>query len=148
MENRFERIMNDVFSEIKRQDDKWGPNRQKHPLEWQCILLEEVGEVAKELCDNSFSKENLKQNYRTELIQVISVGMQALLNYDNDLIMDADFEDPEPTIEQFGFQSSNIFDQESGWTIEGGEEAFFKAHGKWVQRNTLEANGFSFETGV
>ena len=49
----------------------------------KCILLEEVGEVAKELCDNSFNAENLNNDYRDELIQVIAVSMQAILDFDN-----------------------------------------------------------------
>lgn len=83
MDERFEKIVNDALNEIKKQDDKWGKDRKKHPLEWQCILLEEVGEVAKELCDNSFNADNLNNDYREELIQVIAVSMQAILDFDN-----------------------------------------------------------------
>ena len=38
MDERFEKIVKDALKEIKRQDDKWGKDRKKHPLEWQCIL--------------------------------------------------------------------------------------------------------------
>lgn len=61
-----------VFSELKSQDQKWGSQRRKHPLEWQSILVEEVGEIAKEMCDNNF-QATLPTNYEQELIQAAAV---------------------------------------------------------------------------
>ena len=49
-----EDFLDKVSKELQKQDEKWGSQREKHPLEWQSILLEEVGEVAKEMNDNSF----------------------------------------------------------------------------------------------
>lgn len=61
-----------VLQELKAQDEKWGKNREKHPLEWFAILSEETGEIAKEYCDNSFAS-TLGSNYETELIQATAV---------------------------------------------------------------------------
>lgn len=61
-----------VFAELKSQDQKWGSQRRKHPLEWQSILVEEVGEIAKEVCDNNF-QATLPTNYEQELIQAAAV---------------------------------------------------------------------------
>ena len=60
---------NDLLLELKAQDLKWGADRQKHPLEWQSILIEEVGEVAQEINDNSFAS-TLPKVYELELVQV------------------------------------------------------------------------------
>lgn len=81
-EDRFQKIVQDIISEIERQDNKWGMDRDNHPLVWLSILQEEVGELAKEINDADFQIENLSENYRTELIQIISVGMQAIKNFD------------------------------------------------------------------
>ena len=77
-------ILNSVFDEINRQDNKFGKNRDLHPLKWQSILLQEVGEVAKEV----FQADSLQDSYRDELIQVAAVAMQAVLNFDRQTIMD------------------------------------------------------------
>lgn len=36
-----------------------------------------------------------------------------------------------PKPEDYGYQEANSFDDESGWMIEGGEEAYFEALRKW-----------------
>lgn len=64
-----------VRYELQKQNDKWGPNRDKHPLAWNSILIEEVGEVSKEMNDNSFS-DTLPENYETELIQVAACAFR------------------------------------------------------------------------
>ena len=81
-EDRFKKITQDVITEIKRQDDKWGKDRDNHPLVWLSILQEEFGELAKEINDADFQFKNLSENYRTELVQIVAVGMQAIKNYD------------------------------------------------------------------
>lgn len=50
-EDRFQKIVQDIISEIERQDNKWGMDRDNHPLVWLSILQEEVGELAKEIND-------------------------------------------------------------------------------------------------
>lgn len=37
----------------------------------------------------------------------------------------------EPKPEQFGYQEAQGFDGESGWMLEGGEEAYYQALEKW-----------------
>lgn len=64
-----------VTDELKKQDQKWGENREKHPLEWQSILIEEVGEVGKEMNDNSFSN-TLPPTYEEELVQVVACAFR------------------------------------------------------------------------
>ena len=61
-----------VLEELKKQDEKWGKNRQKHPLEWFSILSEEIGEISKEFNDNSFAV-TLGENYENELVQSVAV---------------------------------------------------------------------------
>lgn len=80
--DRFDRITVDVLQEIQRQDDKWGAERDNHPLLWAAILAEEVGEFNKEILEADCAVDQIGENYRTELIQIISVAMQAVLHYD------------------------------------------------------------------
>ncbi len=79
---RFQKITQDIFTEIKRQDDKWGEDRDNHPLVWLSILQEEFGELAREINDADFKPFELSENYRTELVQIVAVGMQAIKNFD------------------------------------------------------------------
>ena len=41
-----------------------------------------------------------------------------------------------PTMQKYGWQSSNSFEEESGWMFEGGEAAYFEALKKWEQLKT------------
>ena len=44
-----------------------------------------------------------------------------------------------PDKKLYGFVNRTCFDQEeSGWTIEGGEEAYYEAYAKWVEENDKE----------
>lgn len=75
----------DSMKERARQDNKFGP-QNRPPVEWFLILSEEVGEVAKECVEIQFNDEahpfaNLA-NYRKELVEVVAVGLAALLNFD------------------------------------------------------------------
>lgn len=81
MDNRFLKIVEDISAEIKRQDDKWGADRLNHPVVWNNILTEEVGEVSKAVNDSDFKEEGSPE-WREELIQVAAVAMQAILYYD------------------------------------------------------------------
>lgn len=69
-------ILDDFIEKVKiellKQDEKWGSQREKHPLEWNAILVEEIGEISKEMCDNSFSA-TLPENYENELVQSVAV---------------------------------------------------------------------------
>lgn len=79
--------MDDIFEKIKnerlRQDRKFG--EQNHsPENWLAVLVEEVGEVSKEICEMRYSKESTDESYKsmlhfhednyiTELIQCAAV---------------------------------------------------------------------------
>lgn len=66
----------DVNAELARQRALWG--QQDHaPHEWLPILMEEVGEVAKELADSRLGTFN-PVRYRTELVQVAAVALAAV----------------------------------------------------------------------
>jgi NTP pyrophosphatase (non-canonical NTP hydrolase) len=63
-----------LHREHQRQLDKFG--KQDHPPSmWAVILMEEVGEVAREICDTP------TDNYEAELIQVAAVALSALENF-------------------------------------------------------------------
>jgi hypothetical protein len=94
-----ETILNEIKEERARQNKKWG--EQNHSvIEWQGILMEEVGEAAKEAVDYHFNIgiqkaiENAPgcppdiivsdiqggrlSRYRKELIQVAAVAVQMI----------------------------------------------------------------------
>jgi len=61
-------IMAEILEERDRQDDKWG--EQNHsPSYWFTILMEEVGEAARAVCEWDMD------SYREEMIQVAAVAM-------------------------------------------------------------------------
>lgn len=76
-------ILNDIKKERDRQDKKWGL-QEHHPCVWLTILSEEIGEVAKEICDSGFRTDNLSDNYRNELIQSAAVLVAMIQNFDNE----------------------------------------------------------------
>lgn len=75
--------LNKVLAEMKRQDEKFGADRNLPPGDWISILTEEVGEVAREWNDAGLDLSILKQNtrnYEAELVQVAAVALQAIKN--------------------------------------------------------------------
>lgn len=149
MDARFNKITEDIFAEIFRQDLKFGKNRNCHPLEWLSILTEETGEVAREINDAGFSQDKLTDNYRNELIQVAAVAMQAVLNFDRQdmdtcIWCDEKFDYKEMVQDDAG---ENYCQQ--CWTE---AEPILKADYEEAVRDgsidQLEENGYSFETGV
>lgn len=87
-------VFSDVYTERVKQEEKWG--EQNHTvIEWMAILMEEVGEAAKEAVDyynrypvknktgiktEPVNMEQLKRlsDYRKELIQVAAVAIQMI----------------------------------------------------------------------
>ena len=61
-------IVIDVDHERRMQDNKWGVQNHS-PERWMAILMEETGEVAKAVLENSLLE------YRKELIQVAAVAV-------------------------------------------------------------------------
>lgn len=70
--------LDEIYRERVAQDEKWG--EQNHtPADWLVILTEEIGEVARAICEARHGKlcdlkDNLKQ-YRKELIQLAAVAV-------------------------------------------------------------------------
>lgn len=65
-------LFNDIIQEMARQDNKWG--QQDHdPHKWNTIIMEELGEVAKDTFENN------EEGYYKELIQVAACCIQAAL---------------------------------------------------------------------
>lgn len=81
-----ENITKEALQECQRQIEKWGI-QDHHPVVWNSILMEEVGEVSKEVNEYTFSvnKEGLKE-MREELIQVIAVGISFVDSIDRNLL--------------------------------------------------------------
>lgn len=89
-----EHILNELFKERVRQDNKFG--EQNHsPIEWLAIITEELGEASKEAVDHHFkypcktghTKLQILQDrrmvcYREELIQLAAVTVQAIQSLD------------------------------------------------------------------
>ena len=79
-----DKVFNEIVEERLRQNEKWG--EQNHsPLEWIAILIEEVGEVAKEAHEFHFGVRGTTewldekiQLYRKEMVQVAAVAVQAI----------------------------------------------------------------------
>jgi len=45
-------------------------------------------------------------------------------------------EGEKPNMEKYGWQSSNSFEEESGWMFEGGEDAYYEALKKWESQQS------------
>ena len=75
-------VTDEIIAERDRQDVKWGI--QHHvPVMWISILMEELGEAAKEANEAAFAmhsaaRNEYRQNYRRELIQVAAVAAAAI----------------------------------------------------------------------
>lgn len=72
------------YDEIQRQYKKWG--MQNHSLiEWNAILVEEVGEASKEILEDHFSPEFYQLDpergtrIQKEIVQVIAVCIRMIL---------------------------------------------------------------------
>jgi NTP pyrophosphatase (non-canonical NTP hydrolase) len=69
-------IYDELADERDRQRTLWG-NQTESPWGWLAILVEEVGEVAKEVNENASSKNNAEASFSSrmedELIQVAAV---------------------------------------------------------------------------
>ncbi len=62
-------IWDEILTERKRQDQKWGADRRQHHMIWLTILVEEVGELAEAILKNEV------ENIWKELIHVLAVGV-------------------------------------------------------------------------
>lgn len=79
-----------IIQERTNQDEKWGQQNHK-PIEWCAILMEEVGEMAKEAHEFHFQGKYYQptgqlERYEKELIQVAAVALAMLESlYRNEL---------------------------------------------------------------
>lgn len=91
-------VLEDVFNERQRQNELWG--LQHGPTsEWMQVLMEEVGEAAKESNEHTFSNTpGALLRMRTELVQVAAVSVAIIEDIDTKLALEAaaEFEDPNP----------------------------------------------------
>lgn len=63
------RVVNDVENEVIRADKEWGDNNPHSHSEWLSLLVEEVGEAARELNEGLGGDVDDDKLY-TELIQI------------------------------------------------------------------------------
>lgn len=82
-------VLEEVLEERRRQDAKWGANRNHSPAEWLMILGEEVGEANKAALEARFTplefndtRYGLYMEYREELIQVAAVAVAMVESVD------------------------------------------------------------------
>lgn len=72
-------IVEEILQERRRQDRKWGDSSRHSNLYWLGILVEEVGEVAKDLIESSSERNFFEvldckdESYRFELIRTAAV---------------------------------------------------------------------------
>lgn len=64
-----------IQQERDRQNEKWGPQNH-NPMKWLTILMEEVGEAAKEIL------EHRPLMYRAEMVQVAAVAQAMIESFD------------------------------------------------------------------
>jgi hypothetical protein len=87
-------VLAQIGAERRRQDEKFGEQRNHSPAEWLMILGEEVGEANQAALEAHFWNHkgiNLKpldrlarlEQYRKELIQVAAVAVAAVETLDN-----------------------------------------------------------------
>lgn len=84
-----------VYRETRRQDAKFGPERDLSGLEWLGILSEEVGEVSKDLVDAHWSGSSAITTDKIgdavrEFIQVAAVAVQAAASLRRQYPVDVD----------------------------------------------------------
>ncbi len=72
-----EKILHDIVEERTRQDAKFGVTRKLTPTEWLPILVEEIGEFAMAICD-----ESAYDHMRMELIQIAALSIAIIQDLD------------------------------------------------------------------
>lgn len=66
--------LNDVITERKQQDDKWGDQSVNPDYVWMLVLVEEIGEIAKAILHTMFGGDEAGREY-PELTQATAVGL-------------------------------------------------------------------------
>lgn len=74
----FNKILDDIAEERVRQDAKFGITRNLTSTEWLPALVEEIGEFAQCICDNS----DYNSEIRVELIQIAALAVAIIQDLD------------------------------------------------------------------
>ena len=74
-----DKTIKDIVEELRRQDIKWGDQRDHDMTLWMTILTEEVGELAEAILSQPLW---FGENIRSEAIQVIAVCVRILQQED------------------------------------------------------------------
>lgn len=75
------RAMNNVLSEMTKQDELWGADRNHDPFVWAAILSEEIGEFAQAILHDEFGGSHAG-TARDEAVQIAAVALQIIEYYD------------------------------------------------------------------
>ncbi|PQQ36258.1 hypothetical protein C6H68_20435 [Photorhabdus luminescens] len=73
--------MNSVLSEMTRQDELWGADREHSPFIWASILGEEVDEFNQAVLHDQFGGSH-SGTARDEAVQIAAVALQVIEYYD------------------------------------------------------------------
>ena len=76
-------VLEEVEAALAYQDVKWGTRQHHSPARWSLILLEEVGEAAKEANELEFRTGSV-DDLRYELLQVAAVACEWVSDLDRE----------------------------------------------------------------
>lgn len=88
LDNTMADVLNDIAEETKRASDKFGPQFGISDLEWQSVLLEEVGEAAKNVTKMFVGPVAedpgvMPADLRAEVVQIAAVAARWVHALDN-----------------------------------------------------------------
>lgn len=86
-----------VITEMNRQDEKWGADRNDHPFVWQTILSEEIGVFSQAILHDEFGGHK-SGTAREEMVQVAAVALQIIEYYDRLCAPAAESEQAQPAL--------------------------------------------------
>ena len=75
-------VIDKVFAEMERQDEKYGAGRHQPDPLWFLIMAAEFGEMAKAILNNMHGRGS-PDEVEKELVHTVAVGMQWLLDKDD-----------------------------------------------------------------
>ncbi|MFD0709928.1 MazG-like family protein [Photorhabdus akhurstii] len=73
--------INSVLSEMTKQDELWGADRDHDPFVWASILGEEIGEFNQAILHDQFGGGHAG-TARDEAVQIAAVALQIIEYYD------------------------------------------------------------------
>ena len=126
-----QQAVNDVCSELLRQDDQWGEVREEPAGTWALILSEEFGELAKDMLEGAPEYSA----YR-EAIQVAAVGVAIATDLRMGYARDAQDPDQPLTAGTWALMLSVKFGALSKALLEGAPEAEVRSEASRAFRAT------------